>query len=106
MRDRDWYKNVEFVPEAPQELFQSRPVPREVEVLAKEAKRRGRPKSPPKIEKMYSVSHWASVLDYSAHALRDWIKSGKLDAHWIAGEYRITETQIRDFIQSQDKARA
>jgi excisionase family DNA binding protein len=50
-------------------------------------------------EKLLTVAQVAEQLQVHPETVRVWIRSGELDAMDIGGEYRISRSDLNDFIQ-------
>ena len=52
------------------------------------------------IEKFYSVMQVAKALSVSIYTVRDWIRTGKLQASKMGGRiYRISENDLKKFVE-------
>lgn len=51
------------------------------------------------VEKLYSVEEAAGVLDISPVTLGDWLRAGKIIGTKIGRQWRITESDLRSFIE-------
>lgn len=49
---------------------------------------------------VYSVKEVSERLDVTERALRGYIRDGKLRAQKLAGQYAITEENLRDFLNA------
>ena len=49
-------------------------------------------------EKLMTVSHVAEILSVSDRTVRNWVQSGALKAYRFGREYKITQTDLNEFI--------
>lgn len=50
-------------------------------------------------EKLMTVSHVAEILSVSDRTVRNWVQSGVLKAYRFGREYKITQTDLNEFIK-------
>jgi excisionase family DNA binding protein len=50
--------------------------------------------------KVYTLQEVADVLKVSRQTIYNYLKAGKLKASKIGKEYRVTETQLQDFLKA------
>lgn len=55
------------------------------------------------LEKLYTLLEARTYLKISDPTIRRYIRSGKLKTQKLGREYRITETAIKEFFESQQK---
>ena len=53
-------------------------------------------------EKYYTTEEIAKLLNVAVLTVRRWILSGKLSAYKIGRSYRISETQLKEFLQRSE----
>lgn len=56
-------------------------------------------------EKLLTVAQVAEQLQVHPETVRVWIRTGELDAMDIGGEYRISRSDLNDFIQRRKTGR-
>ena len=53
-------------------------------------------------EKLMTVSHVAEILSVSDRTVRNWVQSGALKAYRFGREYKITQTDLNEFINQSE----
>lgn len=53
-------------------------------------------------EKLMTVSHVAEILSVSDRTVRNWVQSGALKAYRFGREYKITQTDLNEFIKQSE----
>jgi excisionase family DNA binding protein len=56
-------------------------------------------------DKMLTVQQVADHIQVNPETVRNWIRTGELDALDIGGEYRISRADLDDFIQRRKTSR-
>lgn len=59
---------------------------------------------PAEIEKLYSLKEIEGILQVTHRSLLRYVYSGKLPARKIAGRYRVTESDLRAFLNGEAPA--
>jgi len=55
------------------------------------------------MEKVYTIDELATNLKFHPNTVRRWINEGILKATYVGGVYRITETQLNEFLNRGKK---
>ncbi len=80
---------------------------RQREIIQDEKKRRSKVTKVSSVkEQHYSTNEWAKRLGYTAHSIRQWVKAGLIEAIFIRGQYRISESAIMTFVEGENRKRA
>jgi excisionase family DNA binding protein len=56
-------------------------------------------------DKMLTVQQIADQIQVNPETVRNWIRTGELDARDIGGEYRISHADLDDFIRRRKRSR-
>lgn len=51
-------------------------------------------------ETFYTVEEIADQLRVSIYTVREWIKAGKLEAVKVGKHYRVSETQLNNYLEA------
>ena len=55
------------------------------------------------VEKTYTPSQVAEILQVKDYTVREWLKSGQLKGINLNGRWRVKESALEDFMQSREK---
>lgn len=109
--DRNWWKSAEEeieIERSTQAALDRNLEARRLEARAALAAMKPKPRkrTSPTLEKMHPIKFYVDLLGFEHETLRVWCRDSKIRAHFIQGQWRIPESAMKEFIESQDRKRA
>lgn len=110
--DRDWFIDAKQEVQADartrealdRELDQKATQVRE-RMAQEKARLRRRLSAPITVEQFFDIAHWAKKLSFSEFTVRGMCRDGLIRAEKIRGQWRISESAIKEFLEAERRQR-